>query len=182
MPAIGAGIASSPFIRVLGLWLSARVARRLGEIARAESLIGDALSTIAAIGPKVLAPDVLDVAAALRSDVGADVDAARLVGASAAAREEMGLQRRQDATWDVDEETRGSRDRLGVEAFEIGVAEGRALRLDDALAYALRGTWCAAAPGVRVGQPHTDRAEGRRARRRGPDQPPGRRTTPTVGP
>jgi predicted ATPase/DNA-binding CsgD family transcriptional regulator len=126
-------------VRIIACWMCALVARHLDELSDAESHVHEAFAVIADDGPRVFAPDLLDVAAALRMDVGADIDAGRLYGAANAARAVMGTKRRTHALSDTGSEIDTLRDRLGEMGFAEALHAGEALSLDDAVAYAQRG-------------------------------------------
>jgi predicted ATPase/class 3 adenylate cyclase/DNA-binding CsgD family transcriptional regulator len=119
--------------------IHALVVRALGEIAEAESHAHSALEDTAEKRIWVFAPDALDVAAALRGDVGADVDAVRLFAAADAARTRMGTVRAPNPIFDAGAEIATVRERLGEESFSEAWTEGEALSIEDAVAYATRG-------------------------------------------
>ncbi len=127
------------FITALTLGASAIAARAMGEIEEAERHVHEGLTVISDLGPRVLAPDLLDVAAALRSDVGADADAVRLWAAATSARTRMGTVRRPNPVLTISDDIAAARSRLGEDAFTDAWSAGEVTELDDAVAFALRG-------------------------------------------
>ncbi len=126
-----------------GLWsltfLRAVVGRAAGEISYAEGNACDQLDLIVRSGAMLWAPDALDLAAALRGDIGADTDAVRLFAAAEAGRELIGIVRPNGFPIDVVTEIDGLRERIGSEAFDEAWSEGSVVPLADAIAFALRG-------------------------------------------
>jgi DNA-binding CsgD family transcriptional regulator len=110
----------------------------LGEIAQAERWAHAWLDVIAR-GVWAFAPDALEVTAALRTELGAEEDAARLLGAAHAGRVTMGIRRNPDPIFDPEAVIASVRERLGTDAFDSAWAEGEALSLEEAVAYAMRG-------------------------------------------
>jgi predicted ATPase/class 3 adenylate cyclase/DNA-binding CsgD family transcriptional regulator len=117
----------------------ARVLRVLGETSAAESAALDGLRMAAELGILAVAPNVIDVVAALRADIGADADAARLFAAAESARERMGIVRPHDPIFDTDAEIAALRERLGPQTFDEAWSSGRKLTLEEALEFGLRG-------------------------------------------
>jgi DNA-binding CsgD family transcriptional regulator len=112
------------------------IARSDGEPAKAETLAHEALS---AVGSMVLAaPDCLELLAGVAVDLESFQEAARLFGAADAYRARIGIARlaMYPAT---DGDIARARAALGDAAFDAACAEGAALELDDAIAYARRG-------------------------------------------
>jgi DNA-binding CsgD family transcriptional regulator len=127
------------FFIVPALGWCARVLRVLGETSDAEAAAVDGLRMAAEQGILGAAPDAIDIAAALRADVGADADAARLFGAAETARERMGIVRVHDPIFDANAEIAASRERLGPQAFDEAWSSGHELTLEEALEFGLRG-------------------------------------------
>ena len=130
-----------PWVIVTALTLSASAiaARAMGEIEEAERHVHEGLTVISGMGPRVLTPDLLDVAATLRSDVGAHADAVRLWAAATSARTRMGTVRRPNPILTIADDIAGARSRLGEDAFRDAWSTGEQTELDDAVAFALRG-------------------------------------------
>jgi predicted ATPase/class 3 adenylate cyclase/DNA-binding CsgD family transcriptional regulator len=126
-------------VGISALTVAAVVERAGGEIVKAESHIEAALQTLGDTGNLAAAIGALAIAGVLRADVGADADAARLLGAASAARERTGVARQLVRVLDLDAETDVVRSRLGEDAFEAAWAAGEALAIEDAIEFALRG-------------------------------------------
>jgi DNA-binding CsgD family transcriptional regulator len=130
---LGNGWAVASARRVLG-----QVALEEGDPSRAQTLLHDALAAHASAG---FLPDIivdLEALAAVAAALDAWREAARLLAASERARDRIGLRR-----WPAEEhaniaQRRTARDRLSDAAFESAWAEGRALTVDEAVAYARR--------------------------------------------
>src|SRR5581483_8505208 len=106
------------------LLVGALLEREDGEVARAESDVMNALAKIAWGKSWLFAPDSLAVAGALRADVGADLEAIRLLAAAGAARERTGIVRQYEIAWDEDAKIAALRERVGSEAFDEAWAAG----------------------------------------------------------
>ncbi len=121
------------------LAIHAVIARAAGRAAEAEATVQEWLSTIASTAYVVVAADALDLAAALRADVGNDVDAARLFAAADAHRRWMGATRPEQPFFDADAVIASLRERLGPEGFDEAWTAGSTQSVDDAIAFASRG-------------------------------------------
>jgi DNA-binding CsgD family transcriptional regulator/tetratricopeptide (TPR) repeat protein len=126
-------------IGIGALTIAAMVERTGGEVVKAESHVEEALQKLGDTGNLAAAIGALAVAGVLRADVGADADAARLLGAASAAREKTGVARQLVRVLDLDAETEVVRSRLGEDAFDAAWAAGEALGIEDAIEFALRG-------------------------------------------
>jgi predicted ATPase/class 3 adenylate cyclase/DNA-binding CsgD family transcriptional regulator len=122
------------------LFTRARVAMAHGEPERAERDARDALSCAVDLEAYLLIPDILECLAGLAGEVGSHREAARLFGAAHAIRERRGAADRFKVGIAGYEDLRASvRDALGENDFEIAWAEGAALSVEEAIAYAQRG-------------------------------------------
>jgi DNA-binding CsgD family transcriptional regulator/tetratricopeptide (TPR) repeat protein len=124
---------------VSALFIGALIERADGELLQANKYIDDALGKTLATDFVLNAPTALEIAAALRGDLDADVEAARLLAAAAAGRTRMGTVVPFPAVLDPAAEAAAVRERLGDEAFAEAWAAGEALSLEEALEYAIRG-------------------------------------------
>ena len=117
----------------------ARVAIAQGEPDKAERDAHDALAIAAEIEAHLGVPDILECLAVVVGHAGSHREAARLFGAAEAIRERMGAVRFK--IWDTghDASVAVFRDALGEGDFESAWAEGAALSVEEAIAYAQRG-------------------------------------------
>jgi predicted ATPase/class 3 adenylate cyclase/DNA-binding CsgD family transcriptional regulator len=116
-----------------------RVQIALGELDAAQRDAYDALDLAARLGGDLVVPFALDCLATAAAQSDNHLAAARLLGAADAARQHMGLVR-----FKIFDEGDGVtiaslRDALGTNDFETAWAEGSALSIQEAIAYALRG-------------------------------------------
>ncbi|GAB3002299.1 transcriptional regulator [Mycobacterium bourgelatii] len=116
-----------------------RVELAQGEIGAAERDAHEALDLTARLKGYLLVPLALDCLATVAAEYGNDQLAARLFGAADAARRQMGVVRFK--VLDADDEARVTalRDTLGDNDFDTAWAEGAALSIEEAIAYAQRG-------------------------------------------
>ena len=116
----------------------AKVALAQGEPEQAERDAHDALANTPE-GFYLGVPDTLECLAALARDAGSHREAARLFGASTAIRQRMGMVRFK--VWDAGYQASVAilRDALGDSDFDTAWAEGAALSIEEAIAYAKRG-------------------------------------------
>jgi predicted ATPase len=123
----------------LALMGRARVLIAQGEPKQAESDAHDALTRAAEIEAHLFVPDFLEVLADLAGEAGSYRDAARLFGAAHAIRQRIGEVRFKiyDAGYEASVAT--LRNALGEKDFDAGWAEGAALSIEEAIAYAQRG-------------------------------------------
>jgi DNA-binding CsgD family transcriptional regulator len=117
----------------------ARVAIAQGEPDQAERDAHDALTCAADVRAYLGIPDTLECLAALAEDAGSHREAARLFGAAHGIRQRMGAVRFK--VWDAAYEASVAavRDALGKQDFDAVWAEGAALPVEEAIAYAQRG-------------------------------------------
>ncbi len=125
--------------RMLALTTRARVALALGEPDQAERDAHDALANGASAQAYLGIADALECLAALAGDAGSHRDAARLFGAADGIRLRIGEVRFK--VWDAGYETwvAALRDAMGEKDFDSAWAEGSALSIHEAIAYAQRG-------------------------------------------
>jgi predicted ATPase/class 3 adenylate cyclase/DNA-binding CsgD family transcriptional regulator len=124
---------------VVSLTPRARVAIALGEREQAERDIQDALACAGGIGVCLEVPDILECIADLARAAGNHHEAARFFGAASGIRQRMGAIRFK--VWDVGYEASVTalRDALSEQEFDSAWAEGAALSIQEAIAYAQRG-------------------------------------------
>jgi len=148
----------------------AEAARLRGDLRQAEDLHHDALAARVRGGFLPGVVESLEALASLAAMLESVAEAARLLGAAQALRDAHGLGPASSLARDALTVVRKA---LGAEAFEVACADGRALSLDDAVAYAARARTQVSVDGL--GEPHANRARGRQARRRGTHQSTDRR-------
>jgi predicted ATPase/DNA-binding CsgD family transcriptional regulator len=130
---------------VQGFWSAMALAARAhlhlaaGRPGQAEADAYEALATAARVAARVTVPDTLECIAGIACAAGRHRDAARLLGAAAAARRGMCLVRFKVFDRGHEELVSELRNTLGPNDFESAWAEGAAMSTDDATAYALRG-------------------------------------------
>jgi predicted ATPase/class 3 adenylate cyclase/DNA-binding CsgD family transcriptional regulator len=117
----------------------ARVDIALGELEQAESDAHDALRLAADVRGHLVVPDILECLADLATAAGTHREAARLLGAAAAARQRMGAVRFKVHHADYVASVAELREALGDGDFDAAWAEGAALTIDEAIGYARRG-------------------------------------------
>jgi DNA-binding CsgD family transcriptional regulator len=117
----------------------ARVAIAQGEPEQADRDAHDALAGAAGIEARLAIPDALECLGALAGDVDSHREAARLFGAAGALRQRMGSVRFKIYDAEHDASVATLRNALGEADFEFAWAEGAALTIDEAVAYAQRG-------------------------------------------
>jgi predicted ATPase/class 3 adenylate cyclase/DNA-binding CsgD family transcriptional regulator len=128
-----------------GLWLAwalsarARVAIAAGEPEQAERDAQDALTCGAGIEAYLFVPDILECLAALVGQDDSHREAARLLGAAHAIRLRMGAVRFKIYDADYHASVASLRDAMGDSDFDSAWAEGAALSVEEAIAYAQRG-------------------------------------------
>jgi predicted ATPase/class 3 adenylate cyclase/DNA-binding CsgD family transcriptional regulator len=117
----------------------ARVEIAQGEFDAAERDAFDALDLAARVKGYLLVPFILDCLATIAAEAGNNLVAARLFGAADAARRQMGVVRFK--VLEADDEARIARlqNVLGENDFDGAWAEGAALSIEEAVAYAQRG-------------------------------------------
>ncbi len=117
----------------------ARVAIAQDEPDEAERDAHNALAHAADVEAYLLVPDTLECLAALAGDAGSHREAARLLGAAHGIRQSMRSVRFK--VWDAGYEASVAalRDAMADRDFDAAWAEGAALSVEDAIAYAQRG-------------------------------------------
>ncbi len=117
----------------------ARVANMQGEPEQAERDAHDALVSAAEVEAYVVISDILECLATLAGDAGNHQQAARLFGAGDGIRRRMGTIRFE--IWDAGYQASlvALREAMGQADFDAARAEGAALSIEDAIAYARRG-------------------------------------------
>ena len=114
------------------------LARRRGELDEAERLHHDALAMRASRGLRPGVAESLEALASLAVQHDSCAEAARLFGAASTLRDQMGLARWPVQMAGYDSDVTDTRKALGEDAFAAAWAEGAALSVDDAVAYAAR--------------------------------------------
>jgi predicted ATPase/class 3 adenylate cyclase/DNA-binding CsgD family transcriptional regulator len=117
----------------------ARVAIAQGEPEQSERDAHDALERAAELEANLNIPDTLECLGTLAAEAGSHREAARLFGAAHAIRQRMGAVRFKvyDAAYEAS--VGAVRDALGEKDFDGAWAEGAALSIEEAIAYAQRG-------------------------------------------
>ena len=118
------------------LLLDARLKRLAGDTAEAELATHMALTEAVELPAWSTVVDALETLAGLAADGQSYEEAGRLLGAAAALRDTTGYQL---CLSEREADTALARDALGEERFDTVCAEGRALSVEDAVAYARRG-------------------------------------------
>jgi DNA-binding CsgD family transcriptional regulator len=126
-------------IMVRALSVRAHVATAQGQPEQAERDNHDALANIPEGFPYLGTSDILECLATLANETGSHREAARLFGAADAIRQRMGAVRFK--VWDASHEASVAavRDAMGENDFDSAAAEGTALSIGEAIAYAQRG-------------------------------------------
>jgi DNA-binding CsgD family transcriptional regulator len=124
---------------VVALTTRARVAIAQGEPEQAERDAHDALAIAASLQAYLGISDTLECLAALAVEAASHREAARLFGAAQGLRQGMGAARFK--VWDRDYEASVAalRDAMSEKDFDAAWAEGAAMSVDEAIAYAQRG-------------------------------------------
>jgi DNA-binding CsgD family transcriptional regulator len=117
----------------------ARLARAVGDLERAEALHHDALSAALEAQSILLVPMQLEALAGLATLAESFAEATRLFGAAEAARDAHGLVRYAVDRHEYEVDVERARTALPDEEFRTAWEQGRAMSLDDAVAYASRG-------------------------------------------
>jgi len=118
----------------------ARLARAEGLAARAHSLACNGLAAAFEGGHLLWVVDLLELVAITCSDLGLPTEAARLLGAAESQRDLIGYVRPAPARVELAPVLADLQAALGHVAFEAALSQGRALSLQEAVAYARRGT------------------------------------------
>jgi predicted ATPase/DNA-binding CsgD family transcriptional regulator len=117
----------------------ARVEIAGGELDAAERDAYEALDLAARLKGDLVVPYALDCLAIVASEAANNLLAARLFGAAEAARQRMGIVRLKVLEADDEVRIAAARDALGEHDFDAAWAEGSALSIEEAVAYAQRG-------------------------------------------
>ncbi|MDT5134863.1 MAG: hypothetical protein QOE48_4455 [Mycobacterium sp.] len=117
----------------------ARVAIAAGEPEQAERDAQDALAGAPEGEAYLFVPDILECLAVLAGDGASHREAARLLGAARAIRQRMGAVRFKIYDADYHASVASLRDAMGDSDFDSAWAEGAALSVEEAIAYAQRG-------------------------------------------
>jgi DNA-binding CsgD family transcriptional regulator len=125
--------AGAPVLRA-----EARLARAQGEPVRAHALACDGLSAALEGGHMLWAVDLLELVSITCADLGSFAEAARLLGAAERQRDLIGYVRPAPARHELAPPLVVMRTALGDVPFDEAVLQGRALGLDEAVAYARR--------------------------------------------
>jgi predicted ATPase/class 3 adenylate cyclase/DNA-binding CsgD family transcriptional regulator len=134
-----AAAASQGFHRIAALRTRARIMIGQSEFDQAETDAYDALALTAALQAYLLAPDILECLAELAHGAGSHREAARLLGAADAARQRIGVVRFKIYDPNYEALVAVLRVALGDNEFDDAWAEGAALSIKEAIAYAQRG-------------------------------------------
>ena len=125
--------------RVAGLLASARVAIAEGAPEAGEQDAHEALACAASGGLYLHTPDIFECLASLATSHGNHPEAARLFGAAAGLRQRMGVVRFKIHDAAYEESVAELRNAMEERAFDAMWAEGAALSVGEAIAYAQRG-------------------------------------------
>lgn len=133
-----AGAINNPWLAAHADHHLGELARRRGDGARAASFHTGALAERARVGLRPGVAESLEALAGLAVDRDLFVDAVRLFSAAAALRRGIGLARWPADQANYESDVNLARRALGQTAFQSAWAEGAALGIDDAVAYACR--------------------------------------------
>lgn len=125
--------------RARALTTRCRIEIAQGDRHRAERDAHDALGVAASIGAYLWVPDILECLASVMADAGSNREAVRLFGAADAARGRMGAVRFGIYQAGCNSSLATLRKSMGDSEFDDAWAEGTALSIDEAIAYAQRG-------------------------------------------
>ncbi|WP_231987834.1 LuxR family transcriptional regulator [Mycobacterium sp. 852002-51152_SCH6134967] len=125
--------------RSLALVARAYVKVAAGELGAAERDVDDALDLAVRLGCHLVVPFALEGLASVAAMSGNHLAGARLLGAADAAFDHMGVVRFKVLDSVVGQAADMLREALGEQGFDTARAEGAALSIDEALAYAQRG-------------------------------------------
>ena len=116
----------------------ARVAAVRGDWTAADHLAHEALADQSERGDHLDIPETLDALAEIAAGLESHQEAARLLGAAARARADLGLARWRPEQERADALAQRLREALGDDALSVACAEGEALSLQEAIAYVRR--------------------------------------------
>lgn len=131
--------ATAGYFRMFALNTRSRVALAEGDAEAAERDAHEALACAADTGAQRGLPDVFDGLAGLAAQVGSYSEAARLFGAAEAIRQSNGEVRYKVYQADYETSIAALREAMGPNDFDTAWAEGAALSVEQAIAYAQRG-------------------------------------------
>jgi DNA-binding CsgD family transcriptional regulator len=131
--------ATTGWHQMVALTTRARVAISQGDPERAEHDAHDALACAASIEAQLGLPDILECLAILAADTGSYREAARLFGSADAIWKRVGAVRFQTYQAGYESSLAELRNAMGEDDFHGTWAEGAALSVDEAIAYAHRG-------------------------------------------
>jgi predicted ATPase/class 3 adenylate cyclase len=114
-----------------------RVARTQGDAAQAREYYVESLTLFGDLRDKELIPECLEGIAGLASEAGQPVQAARLFGAAESLRESAGVPLPPVHRTAYERDLAAARTQLDEATFAVVWAEGRAMTLEQAIAYAL---------------------------------------------
>ena len=123
----------------MALTIRARLAIAAGEPEQAERDAQDALTCAAAIKAWLAIPDILECLAVLAGDADSHREAARLFAAAESIRQRIGAVRFKINDAGYQASVAALRDTMGEQDFDSAWAEGAALSVEEAIAYAQRG-------------------------------------------
>lgn len=125
--------------RMFALARRARIAIAQHDLEQAERDAHEALSGASNLKSFFVIPDVVECLATLAAGAGSNREAAQLFGAAQALRGQTGCARFKVHDADHEASVASLREAMGDEDFEEAWAEGCALSMEDAIAYARRG-------------------------------------------
>ncbi|WP_319446277.1 MULTISPECIES: LuxR C-terminal-related transcriptional regulator [unclassified Mycobacterium] len=125
--------------RMMSLVSRARVLTTAGETEPAERDVYEALSIATVLGVRLGVPDALECLGRCAASAASHREAVRLCSAAAEIRAATGAVRFKVHDRDVEDVIASLQEALGEQAFAEGWAEGAALSVDEAIAYAQRG-------------------------------------------
>ncbi|MDT5013921.1 MAG: hypothetical protein QOD39_81 [Mycobacterium sp.] len=134
-----AATAERPYHAMVALTASVRVAIAEGKLDLAEDHAHEALARGASVGAYLGVPDILECLAGLAAGTESYPEAARLFGAADTIRQRSGEVRFKIYDGDYEASVASVREALVDNDFDIAWAEGAALSLEEAIAYAQRG-------------------------------------------
>jgi predicted ATPase/class 3 adenylate cyclase/DNA-binding CsgD family transcriptional regulator len=130
---------TSGFWLMWALSMRARVAIAAGEPEQAERDAHDALAIAASTQAYLFIPDTLDCLGVLAGDAGSHREATRLFAAASSIRQGMAAVRFKIYDAGYEASVTALRDAMGEQDFDSAWAEGAALSIEEAIAYAQRG-------------------------------------------
>jgi DNA-binding CsgD family transcriptional regulator len=126
-------------IRGVALHHAGRLARAEGDLDAAEALAHESLAVMMRFGDIAGPADVLEALGGIAAERESFREAARLLGAAGRVRDRAGYVRLPVLSADYDADLARARAGLADDEFEAAWAEGAAMSLEEAVAYAERG-------------------------------------------